>query len=81
MKHCCRWYAPEGAYLARYYPENPAFEGIQADPSLKGFTNGLLYMIVRQRASKPPTQIEVFDRQMQTEITKLKDLQLEDVEE
>ena len=73
--------APEGAYLARYYPENPAFEGIQADPSLKGFTNGLLYMIVRKRASKPPTQIEVFDRQMQTEITKLKDLQLEDVEE
>ena len=74
-------YAPEGAYLARYYPENPAFEGIQADPSLKGFTNGLLYMIVRQRASKPPTQIEVFDRQMQTEMRKLKDLQLEDVEE
>ena len=73
--------APEGAYLARYYPENPAFEGIQADPSLKGFVNGLLYMIVRQRASRPPTQIEVFDLQMQTEMRKLKDLQLEDVEE
>jgi len=72
--------APEGAYLARYYPENPAFEGIQAEPSLKGFANGLLYMIVRQRASRPPTQIEVFDRQMQTQIRKLKDLQLADVE-
>jgi hypothetical protein len=73
--------APEGAYLARYYPENPQFEGIQADPSIKGFTNGLLYMIVRQRALKPPDQLTAYDKQIQTEMRKLKSLQLEDVEE
>jgi hypothetical protein len=72
--------APEGAYLARYYPENTAFEGVQADPSLKGFVNGALYMILRQRAVKPPTQIQVYDKQIQTELRKLKDLQGTNVE-
>lgn len=74
-------YAPEGAYLARYYPENTAFEGVQADPSIKGFVNGALYMILRQRATKPPTQIEVYDRQIETELRKLKDLQPKLIEE
>jgi hypothetical protein len=72
--------APEGAYLARYYPENPQFEGIQADPSLKGFVNGALYMIARQRAIKPPTEIQVYDKQIQTALRKLKDLQGTNVE-
>jgi hypothetical protein len=72
--------APEGSYLARYYPNNPQFEGVQAPEGLD-FKQGLLYMIVRKRAVKPPTQLEAYDRQIQTELRKLKDLQLEQVED
>jgi len=71
--------APEGAYLARYYPENPQFEGVQAE-GIK-LTPGLLYMIARGRAVKPPTQVEAYDRQIQKEIRKLKDLQSEQVDD
>jgi len=71
--------APEGAYLARYYPENPQFEGVQAE-GMK-LTPGLLYMIARGRAVKPPTQVEAYDRQIQKEIRKLKDLQSEQVDD
>ena len=69
---------PKDAYLARYSRDNPQFEGVQSEGSL---VNGLLYMVIRQRAVRPPTQIELYDRQIQTELRKLKDLQFEQVEE
>jgi hypothetical protein len=59
--------------LARYYPNNKEFEGVQEPAG--GWVNGLLYMVARQRALRPPTQVELYDRQIQTEIRKLQGLQ------
>jgi hypothetical protein len=66
-------YAPDDAYLARYYPKNKQFEGVQEPAG--GWVNGLLYMVARQRALRPPTQVELYDRQIQTELRKLQGLQ------
>ena len=80
--------APKGTFLARYSRDNPEFEGIV--PPEGGFVDGLLYalpytsapqyMLLRQRAVRPPTQIELYDRQIQTEMRKLKELQFEQVD-
>jgi len=69
--------APEGAYLARYYPDNTQFEGVQEPAG--GWVNGLLYMVVRQRAVKPPSQVEVYDRNIQMQMRALKDMQRKEV--
>lgn len=81
--------APKGTFLARYAPGSFEFEGVEAPEG--GFVNGLLYvapltqapayMFARRRAVRPPTQIELYDRQIQTELRKLKELQFEQVEE
>lgn len=81
--------APKDTFLARYAPGSFEFEGVEAPEG--GFVNGLLYalpltqapayMFMRRRAVRPPTQIELYDRQIQTELRKLKELQFEQVEE
>lgn len=63
---------PEGAYMARYTPGNNQFEGVQSEGKL---LNGALYFIVRGRAQRVPTAIEEQDRQIQTEMRRLKDIQ------